>query len=108
MCVCHGNRAQFEDLFVGPFAEAKKFCEDKEGYIRQVKMAYQMNKGVMHRRLDNEIAFCAMHKYSEQSEQVETFRPIRTRGEKMRAAHGDTRRAFELCRVLWLPRNQAC
>lgn len=29
-------RAQFEDLFVGPFAEAKKFCEDKEAYLKQV------------------------------------------------------------------------
>ncbi|CAM9708608.1 unnamed protein product, partial [Ectocarpus sp. 8 AP-2014] len=29
-------RAQFEDLFVGPFAEAKKFCEDKDAYLKQV------------------------------------------------------------------------
>ncbi|CAM9530980.1 unnamed protein product [Ectocarpus sp. 6 AP-2014] len=32
-------RAQFEDLFVGPFAEAKKFCEDKEAYLKQVREA---------------------------------------------------------------------
>eukprot|EP00752_Nemacystus_decipiens_P009825 g8767.t1 len=32
-------RAQFEDLFVGPFAEAKKFCEDKEAYLKQIREA---------------------------------------------------------------------
>ncbi|CAM9644313.1 unnamed protein product, partial [Ectocarpus fasciculatus] len=32
-------RAQFEDLFVGPFAEAKKFCQDKEAYLKQVRGA---------------------------------------------------------------------
>lgn len=30
------RRAQFEDLFVTPFAEAKKFCNDKEAYLKQV------------------------------------------------------------------------
>ena len=30
------GRAQFEDLFVGPFADSKKFCEDKEAYLKQV------------------------------------------------------------------------
>ncbi|CAN0055774.1 unnamed protein product, partial [Sphacelaria rigidula] len=32
-------RAQFEDLFVGPFVEAKKFCEDKPGYLQQIRKA---------------------------------------------------------------------
>ncbi|CAM9851397.1 unnamed protein product, partial [Ectocarpus sp. 12 AP-2014] len=32
-------RAQFEDQFVGPFAEAKKFCQDKDAYLKQVREA---------------------------------------------------------------------
>ncbi|CAM9696526.1 unnamed protein product [Ascophyllum nodosum] len=32
-------RAQFEDMFVGPFAEAKKFCDDKEAYLKKVRDA---------------------------------------------------------------------
>ncbi|CAM9728043.1 unnamed protein product [Scytosiphon promiscuus] len=32
-------RAQFEDLFVGPFAEGKKFCQEKEAYLKQIREA---------------------------------------------------------------------
>ncbi|CAM9113613.1 unnamed protein product [Choristocarpus tenellus] len=32
-------RAQFEDLFVSPFVEAKKFVEDKEGYLKEVRLS---------------------------------------------------------------------
>ncbi|CAN0463497.1 unnamed protein product, partial [Discosporangium mesarthrocarpum] len=30
-------RAQFEDMFVTPFVEAKKFVENKEGYLAKVR-----------------------------------------------------------------------
>ncbi|TDH73614.1 hypothetical protein CCR75_004733 [Bremia lactucae] len=33
------SRAQFEDLFVVPSADAKKFVEDREAYLEQVKKA---------------------------------------------------------------------
>ncbi|CAM9422602.1 unnamed protein product, partial [Phaeothamnion confervicola] len=32
-------RAQFEDSFVAPFAEAKKFVTDKDGYLQQMRAA---------------------------------------------------------------------
>ncbi|CAM9239916.1 unnamed protein product, partial [Hapterophycus canaliculatus] len=32
-------RAQFEDQFVGPFAEGKKFCQEKEAYLKQIRQA---------------------------------------------------------------------
>lgn len=47
------NRAQFEDMFVGPFAEAKKFCGDKESYLKQVKLG-PVSPSLQRSVLDNE------------------------------------------------------
>lgn len=43
------TRAQFEDVFVGPFVEAKKFCDDKDDFLKQV-IACRLHDGSRDRR----------------------------------------------------------